>query len=122
MDRVGPRLGGGAEHRARVQVALRRERTSDLDAFIHRGPVEGGPIRLRVHTDAVNAHRAGGPGDADRDLAAVRDEQSPEHAPPAQSGMFPCFFGGRVSRFVRSTAKASMTRGLVSMGSMTSSR
>src|SRR5207249_10362582 len=39
MDRVGARLGSGADDRSRVQVALRRERTSDLDAFIHRGPV-----------------------------------------------------------------------------------
>src|SRR6267378_8652831 len=84
--------------------------------------MEGITVRLRIHPDTTDAHGLGRAGHPDRDLAAVRDQQAAEHLPPNQSGMFPCFLGGRVSRFVRSTVKASMTRGLVTLGSITSSR
>ena len=39
----------------------------------------------------------------------------------SQSGMLPCFFGGLASRFSESMSKALAKRGLVSLGSITSS-
>src|ERR1041385_558985 len=41
--------------------------------------------------------------------------------PPPYNGIFPCFFGGFLSRLVRSIRSASMSRGRVSRGSITSS-
>lgn len=40
----------------------------------------------------------------------------------AYRGMFPCFFGGRVSFLSLSISRAAIMRGRVSLGSMTSSR
>ena len=41
--------------------------------------------------------------------------------PKSYNGMLPCFFGGFVSRLFRSISNASMSRGRVSWGSITSS-
>src|SRR5256886_7155509 len=116
------RFGRGADDRIDVQVALRRKRAANPSALVHHRPMEGCPVGFRVHSNAADPHSASRMGHPDRDLAAVRDEHTPEHAPPTQSGMLPCFLGGRVSRFVRSTVNASITRGRVSAGSITSSR
>ena len=36
-------------------------------------------------------------------------------------GIFPCFFGGRTSRLLHMISRASIRRGLVSLGTMTAS-
>src|SRR5512147_1827956 len=55
-----------------------------------------------------------GADDAERDLAAVRDQD-------LHKGMLPCFLGGLRSRLVASVRSASMSRQRVSRGSITSS-
>ena len=122
MDRLCFRILRDAENRIDVQIALDGQGAANLAALIHRAAMERLPVRLGVHANAPDLHGAGGPCDPNRDLAAVRDQQPPEHVPPRHSGMLPCFFGGRASRFVRSTVKALITRGRVCGGSITSSR
>jgi len=68
--------------RVDVQVALRGKRPADLEALVHRRPMEGPAVRFRVDAHAMNPHGSGGAGHPDRDLAAVRDQHAAEHAPP----------------------------------------
>ena len=53
---------------------------------MHEPPMEGPDVRFRVHADGLDSHRVARAGDTDRDLSAVRDEDSTEHgrgdAPP----------------------------------------
>ena len=46
----------------------------------------------------------------------------PRGRPTAYSGMLPCFFGGLLSRLANRVCNADIRRGLVSRGSITSSR
>src|SRR5690606_13891203 len=74
---------------------------------------------LRVDGDGVDSHVLGGADDPHRDLAPVGDEEAFDVA--CHSGMFPCFFWGRVLRFVRNIRRARSSFTLVSRGSLTSS-
>ena len=83
VDRLGPGDLAGRDDRGHRQVGLPRGRRADTDrlvghAHVHRVRVGGG-----VHRDGRHPHLARGPDDAQRDLAAVGDEDLGEHqAPP----------------------------------------
>ncbi len=77
------------------QIALRRRRCADVHRLVGLAHVRSARVGVAVHGDRRDAHLAAGADDAQRDLAAVGDQDLLEH----QSGMFPCFFGGFRSRF-----------------------
>ena len=115
------RLGAGQLRRfddpVAAQIALARRRRPDEHRFVGLAHVRRARVGVGVDGDRRDAQLAAGADDPQRDLAAVGDQDLLEH----QSGMFPCFFGGFRSRFVRSVSSASIRRGRVSRGSMMSS-
>src|SRR5262245_51990822 len=106
-----------------------------MSRFIRLTDVWRACVRVAVDRDGLDAHLAARANDAQRDLAAVGDENLVKHRGRSEkqiprfarddercySGRLPCFFGGFLSRFVRSVSSASMRRGRVSRGSMMSS-
>ena len=117
-DRNPEELDGDSE----TDPARGTDKSWDNTEFVrHRTTLPGNSPRLFDHFD--EATKEGG-NDLERfgiTSTCVR-RAVPGSFAASQRGMLPCFFGGRVSRFVRRTAKDLMTRGLVSGGSITSSR
>ena len=79
MDRVGAAQVGGGQDRRDVEVAVARRRRADADAFVgqadmHRVGIGGGMHRHRAY-----AELAAGAQHAQRDLAAVGDQDLVEH-------------------------------------------
>ena len=62
-----------------VQVALARGKGTDADGLVGQTQVQGLPVRLGIHGDRPDAELAAGADHADRDLAAVGDEDLIEH-------------------------------------------
>ena len=80
MDRVGAGdLGGGDEAR-NVEVGLARRRRADADVVVGEAHVQRFAVGLRIHGDRLDAEFAAGADDAQRDLAAVGDQDLLEHA------------------------------------------
>ena len=83
MNRVGTGLACGGENRVRREIrlarALPREGNRDLGLLDVGGP----GIVLREHRRGTNAELARRAHDPKRDLAAIRNEQSADHAPPS---------------------------------------
>ena len=77
-------------------------------------------VRLREDGDRPDPHLAAGADDAHRDLAAVGDEHLLERA-RGHRGMFPCFFGGFLSRLPRAISRPATIFLRVWRGSITSS-
>jgi hypothetical protein len=117
VDGLGPGAAGGVDDALAHEVALRRRARADVHRLVGLAHVRGAGVGVAVHGDRAHAELLAGADDAERDLAAIGDEDLAEH----QSGMLPCFFGGLRSRFVRSVSSASISRGRVSRGSMMSS-
>ena len=74
------------------QVALQRRRRSDVHGPIGGGDMRGADIGVRVDRDGLDAELAACADDAQRDLAAVRDEDAFDHRDQR---------GGRLSRNAR---------------------
>ena len=134
MDRLRPGPGRGVEDRVDPEVAVAGRRGPEADRLVGDPDVLGGRVRVAEDRDRLDAQLVAGPDDPDRDLAAVRDEDAPERRPAVggvfaqrrgrgrgHRGMFPCFFGGFVSRLSASSSRAAISRGRVSDGRMTSS-
>jgi hypothetical protein len=115
------RFGSGAKRRlddlVALEVRLARWRRSEQHRFVGFADVRRACVGFGIHGDGSHAQLATGADDSQRDLAAVGYQDFLEH----YSGMFPCFFGGLRSRFVRNVSSASISRGRVSRGSMMSS-
>ena len=135
MDRLGTGQRGRLEDRLDPEVALRRRRRADADRLVGGADVGGVGVGIAEDRDRLDAQLAAGPDDPDGDLAAVGDEDARGTAAGwsarvfaqrrrrgrRHSGMFPCFFGGLVSRLSASSSRAAISRGRVSDGRMTSS-
>ena len=134
MDRLRPGSGSGVEDRVDPEVALRRRRRPEADRLVGDPDVGRRRVRVAVDRDRLDAELVAGPDDPDRDLAAVRDEDTPKRRTTVggvfaqrrsrgrgHRGMFPCFFGGFVSRLSASSSRAAISRGRVSDGRITSS-
>ena len=74
MDRVGAALQRGSQHALDVQIALGRRAGSDQVGLIGAAHVQRAAIGLRVDRHRLQLQLAQGTEHADRDLAAVRDE------------------------------------------------
>src|SRR6185437_4643028 len=79
MDRLGARLLGGGDDSIAEQVALGGWRRTDAHRFVGLAYVRRSRVRLAVDRNAGNAHLAAGANDAQRDLAAVCDENLRKH-------------------------------------------
>ena len=85
MDRLGARLLRRLDDLGDVQVALRRHRRADQEGLVGLAHVRGVAVDLRVDGDRADAHLLQRAGDADRDLAAVCDQDLLEHRARWQS-------------------------------------
>jgi hypothetical protein len=119
VDGIGAQALGHLDEAVAQQVGLRRGRRADAHGLVGREHEGRAGVRVGVHGHRGDAQVAAGADDAQRDLAAVGDEQL---ADGPHSGMLPCFLGGFLSRLPCSAVSAPMSRGRVSRGSMTSSR
>jgi hypothetical protein len=97
---AGPRVRPGLRHRPSVRGLLAKKRAEDRE---YGRPLDG------CHAPREEAHAL--------DLFGLRREVPIT----AHRGMFPCFFGGRFARFVRSARSAFTTETRVAAGSMTPS-
>lgn len=79
VDRVGVGDGGGGQDRRHVEIALARRGGADADRFVGEADMHRIGIGRRMHRHRLDAHLAAGPQDAQRDFAAVGDQDLLEH-------------------------------------------
>ena len=74
VDCVRTGLRGGCQDLAYIQVASGRGIAAERERLVGGPDIRRVPVRVGVDRDAADSGVAAGPGDADRDLAAVGDE------------------------------------------------
>ena len=79
MDRVGAGDLRGADDRRHAQVAVGAARRPDADVLVGEPDVQRVLVGLGVDRDRLDAELAAGADDAQRDLAAVGDQDLLEH-------------------------------------------
>src|SRR3546814_1817887 len=79
MDGVRAGDGGGGEDGGDVEVAVLARRRPDADRFVGEAHVHGIGVGGGVHRHRLDPHLAAGAVDAERDLAAVGNEDLVEH-------------------------------------------
>ena len=79
MDGVGAGDLAGGEDRGDVEVAVLGGRRADADALVGEADMHGVAVGGRVDRDGLDAELLAGAQDAERDLAAVGDEDFLEH-------------------------------------------
>ena len=79
VHRLRPGDLGRGDDRGHVQIALGRRRRADAHALVGHAHPHARGVRLRVHGHGGHAHLAAGADHAQRDLAAVGDEDLVEH-------------------------------------------
>ena len=134
MDRVRTDRLGHRDDVVALQVALARRRRSDPHGFVGLAHVGRVRIGIGVDRDRPDPEFLAGADHAERDLAAIGDQDLADRphnwrrgrwrlawACGSHSGMQPCFFAGFFKRFPLSISSASIRRGRVSRGSMMSS-
>ena len=79
MDRVGAGDFGGAEDGRHAQIAVGAPGRADADVFVGEAHVQRVLVRLRVDRDGLDAELAARANDAQRDFAAIGDQDLLEH-------------------------------------------
>ena len=92
MDGVGLREGGCFHDRLHREIALRRRSGPNAHRPICHAHVQRAGVRVGVDRHALEPRLAAGAGDADRDFAAIGDEDATDHR---------THFGFRFSRNAR---------------------
>src|SRR5689334_6098913 len=135
MDGFGTGGEGRLDEAVRSQIAVPCRSLPQPHRCVGGDDVRSLDVSVRIDGNDLDAQVTAGSDDAERDLAAVGDEDAPEWRQPrvfaqgrlcrrldlGHRGMLPCFFGGFVSRLSPSISKALIRRGRVSDGRMTSS-
>ena len=85
MDRVGAGDLAGGDQRRDVEIAVAGRRRADADALVGEPHMHRVGIGGRMHRDGRDAELLAGAQDAQRDLAAVGDQDLVEHAAAAYS-------------------------------------
>ena len=104
MHGVGAGDLAGGEQRRNVEIAVLGGRRADADAFVGEPHVHGVGVGGRMHGDRRDAELLAGAQHAERDLAAIGDQDLVEHsgAGPAAHSMIisgsPNSTGWRVAR------------------------
>ena len=78
MHGVGVRRHGGLDDRIGPQVALAGRRRADRHGLVGEAHVQRAGVDVGVDRDRLEPEVAAGPDDADRDLAAVGDQDAPD--------------------------------------------
>jgi len=78
MDGVRPRLLRGGDHVVDDEIALPGRGRAHPDGLVAAAHVQSGPVGVAIDGDGRDAHLLAGAGDADRDLAAVGDQDLAE--------------------------------------------
>ena len=79
MDGVGAGDLAGGDERRDVEIAVAGRRRADADALVGEADVHGVGVGGRMHRHGGDAELLAGAQDAERDLAAVGDEDLVEH-------------------------------------------
>ena len=79
MHRFGARPHSRVDERVDIEIARLRARRADAHAFVCLPDMAGAGIRFGMHCDDAKPHAFCGGGDAAGDLAAIGDQQPPEH-------------------------------------------
>ncbi len=80
MDGVGAGDLAGGDDRRNVEIAVARGRRADADALVGEPHMHGVGVGGRMDRDRRDAELLGGAQDAQRDLAAVGDQDLVEHS------------------------------------------
>ena len=80
VNGVGPHLERRGDDRAGVEVRLGGGRGADATRVVDELQVVRASVGVGVDAERDDSHRAGGARDPDGDLAAIGDEQSPDHS------------------------------------------
>ena len=130
MQCLGARRAGGGDDGVEVEVALTGRGATDGHCPVGGADMRRIDVGRRVDGYRFDPQFTTRADDAERDLAAIGNQQRPERpaglAVFAQrhrgySGMLPCLRGRFDCRLPSSMVSAAMTRGLVSAGMITSS-
>ena len=81
MHGVGAGDLAGREQRRDIEIAVARGRRADADAFVGEPHMHGVGVGGRMHRDGRDAELLAGAQHAQRDLAAIGDEDFFEHVP-----------------------------------------
>src|SRR4051794_419348 len=95
MDVAGAALLRRFENALDVQVAVARSGSADPVGLVAGADMLRAAIGIGVNSDGRKAQGPAGACHADRDLAAVGDQ---DRCTSRHSGMFPCFLAGPRSR------------------------
>ena len=76
---------GGRDHGRHIQVAVGQPRRTDADGFVGEAHVQRVAVRLAVDGDGANAQLATGIENAQRDFAAIGNQNFTEHSIPFAS-------------------------------------
>jgi hypothetical protein len=79
MDRIRAGDLRGGDDPGDVEVRFARRRRPDADVVVGESDVERLPVGVRVDGDGLESELAARPNDAERDLAAIGDEDFPKH-------------------------------------------
>ena len=80
MDRVGAGLFGGGEDGVDVEIAGARRRRADADRLVGGLDVRRLRVGIGIDGDGADAEPRAGPHDANRDLAAIGDQDRADGA------------------------------------------
>src|SRR5215831_4233178 len=79
MNGVRARDLRGTDDRGDVQIAVGTSGRADADILVGEAHVKRALVSLRVHSDRLDTELTARKDDAERDLAAVRDQDLLEH-------------------------------------------
>jgi len=79
MDGIGAGDCRGRQDRGNVEITVARRRRSDADRFVGQPYMHRVAVGGRMDRDRLDAHLAAGAMDAERDLAAIGDQDLVEH-------------------------------------------
>ena len=86
MDRFGARRTCRVEDRLNREITAGSGRRTDADCAIRERHVQRTGVGVRIHGHRLDAQLAARTDDADRDLAAIGNQQTTEHMSPFRSG------------------------------------
>jgi hypothetical protein len=89
VDRVGPQRQRGLDDAPGVQIGFGGLRGTDAATFVHDAQVQGGSVRFAVDAQRDDPALARRACDANRDLAAICDQEPADHDPAFSDAELP---------------------------------
>ncbi len=110
VDGIGAGDLGGADDGGHVQVALAAARRTDADVLVGEADVQAVLVGLGLDGDRLDAQFPAGADDAQRDLAAIGNQDLLEHAGPRASERGRRTAARRTARAGRSPRRSGRSR------------